>query len=329
MKSARVAALLLLTIAFVLGSISPAIAQEQLRFILTPQIWLANIPQNGFAASGGGGNFTPLFAIDDLQKDGPDPTSILFPQWGAQIAAQYGRWTFGLGVQYISFEHRTDLRASENDIFVVNPKAVPGLPHVTFPVPCNGPLAIAPCGDIVATEIIRTDRIDIDLTAAYFFPDIISGLLDVNAGVGFKWVRTSGHRSFQDNPSFFVLDYCLRGERPVAAGEQCRLQNHASFLDNIYAVTFPTTLNFHLTSNNKWFLPVTATPILGWQERTDQVFGYGSSFVYGGSLDAGVRYVFDNGIAVYAGYRGQAIVGLNRQVAHGPLFNVSIVFGGK
>jgi hypothetical protein len=327
----RLALLLLMTSVFLLGLVGPADAQEQLRFVFTPQVWLANIPHNGFAAAGGGGSFAGFgFSVDDLQKDGPDPTSILFPQWGGQFAVQWGRWTFGVAGQYISFEHRTDLRASPDAKGIFDGRPT-GFPADVFSLPC-GPLTV-PCGDIVATEIIRTDRVDIDLTATYFFPDVVAGLLDVNAGAGFKWVRTSGHRQFVDNESFLALDYCLKGQdiraQNTPGNEVCTLVNKASFLDNIYAVTFPTTLNFHLSRDGKWLLPFTATPLVGWQERTDQVFGYSSSIAYGGSLDAGIRYVFDNGIALYAGYRGQAIIGINRQVAHGPLFNMSVVFGGK
>ena len=333
-------ALFLLTAVVLLGR--PASAQESWRFIFTPQVWFSNIPQNGFASSsGGGGGVFGLLELENLEQRGPDPTSVLFPQWGGQLAAQYGRWTFGLGAQYASFEHKTELFASQGQTLYSKelgfPANTPGGLFAGVHIPCSSsPLAAGlglTCGTKVATEVVRTDRIDIDLTATYFFPDVLPRLMDLNTGAGFKWVRASGHRVFVDNDSFFALDYLIKGHdfpaRNTPANETPRLLNKASFLDNIYAVTIPTTFNFHLTSNGKLLLPFTATPLIGWEERTDQVFGYDSSIAYGGTLDLGLRFVFDNGVAVYAGYRGQAIIGIDRYVAHGPLFNMSVPFGGR
>ena len=337
------AILFLLAPLLMLGSAGLASAQEEqkLRFVFTPQVWFTNIPQNGFAAAAAGGSVTnPFFGlfgpasfdVSDLDRRGPDPTSGLFPQWGGQFAVQYGRWTAGLAAQYASFEHRTHLLSGENTKL----NGVSGGFPTQFDIqaPCSNPaLNLAPCGTKLQTEIIRTDRVDIDLTLSYFFPDVFKDLMDLSLGGGFKWVRASGHRQLVDNFNFPAGDYCLKGDdrpaRDTPANQVCGRVNKASFLDNTYAATFPTTFNFHLTQSGKWLLPFTATPLIGWQERVDEVFGYDTSLAYGGTLDLGVRYVLDNGVAIYVGYRGQAIIGINRYVAHGPLINMSVPLGGK
>ncbi|HEV8456893.1 MAG TPA: hypothetical protein VGR44_01235 [Methylomirabilota bacterium] len=335
------AMLFLLAPLLMLGAPGLAGAQEEqkLRFVFTPQVWFTNIPQNGFAAAAAGGSVQAPFGfpfasfdVSDLDRQGPDPTSGLFPQWGGQFAVQYGRWTAGLAAQYASFEHRTHLLSGENTKL----NAVSGGFPTQFDLqaPCSNPaLNIAPCGTKLQTEIIRTDRVDIDLTLSYFFPDVFKDLMDLSLGGGFKWVRASGHRQLVDNFTFIAGDYCLKEHdfpaRDTPANQVCGRVNKASFLDNTYAATFPTTFNFHLTQSGKWLLPFTATPLIGWQERVDEVFGYSTSTAYGGTLDLGVRYVLDNGVAIYVGYRGQAIIGINRYVAHGPLINMSVPLGGK
>jgi len=340
----RLAILFLLAPLLMLGSPGLAGAQlvgaqeeQKFRLVFTPQVWFTNIPQNGFAAASSQGNvqvpfFPGAIAVDDLDRRGPDPTSGLFPQWGGQFAVQYGRWTAGLAAQYASFEHRTHLLSGENTKINGVPAGFPT--QFDFQTPCSNPAVnIAPCGTKLGTEIIRTDRVDIDLTLSYFFPDVFKDFMDLSLGGGFKWVRASGHRFLTDNFTFVAADYCLKGDdfpaRNTPANQVCGRVNKASFLDNTYAATFPTTFNFHLTQSGKWLLPFTATPLIGRQERVDEVFGHSTSLAYGGTLDLGVRYVLDNGVAIYVGYRGQAIIGINRYVAHGPLINMSIPLGGK
>src|SRR6266849_9475976 len=94
----RLAMLFLLAPLLMLGSVGLAGAQEEqkLRFVFTPQVWLTNIPKNGFASAAGGGTAITFADVNALDRRGPDPTSGLFPQWGGQFAVQYGRWTAGL-----------------------------------------------------------------------------------------------------------------------------------------------------------------------------------------------------------------------------------------
>ena len=346
---------LLLPVVFVLLPVAGVQAQEdKWSIVFTPQVWFENIPKSGFAASnnagGTAGAGNPLFPgtgflavvpSSALDSTGADPTSPLFPQWGAQLAAQYGRWTFGVAAQYLSFETRNSFSTTDRTFLC---ELGPGF---TF-VPC---FFTAPFrGEKLYTETINTDRVDVDLTATYFFPDVIKDVLDVTAGLGFKWIRASGHRSLSDNntgrlganntfgstfPTHYILKKC--GDiaaftdtfnRTDSAPDDC-LRTRASFLDQHYGVTIPTTLNVHLTRDGKWLLPVTMASFLGYEERTDEVIGFQKAFAYGGTVDGGVRYVFDNGIAVYAGYRAQVIQGNDQYLAHGPLFNMSVRFGGK
>lgn len=338
--------LLLLTVAGVEAQ------EDKWSFIFTPQVWFENVRNNGFAASnnaggsnGGRPTFLQIVPSSALDSTGADPTSTFFPQWGGQFAAQYGRWTFGVAAQYLSFE--------TSNTFTTTSASFPCSPG--FPVCIAGtPISFIPSlqGDKLYTEIINTDRTDVDVTATYFFPDVIKDLLDVTTGLGFKWIRASGHRTISDvntgvlganssnpflsgTPTTYILKSCgnlnsfvSTYNKTINAPDGC-LTNRASFLDQYYGATIPTTLNFHPTRDGKWLLPLTMTPFLGSEGSSDQVLGWQSSFAYGGTFDLGVRYVFENGVAVYGGWRGQAIQGINLFFAQGPVFNMSVRFGGK
>ncbi len=337
---ARLAVLLFLAPGLLLFTVAGVDAQDKWSFVLTPQVWFENIRNNGFAASnnaGGGlctiGGFQCFLGMpsDSLSNTGAEPTSTFFPQWGAQFAAQYGRWTFGVAGQYVSFETSNTFSFTDKKLPVL--VFAPGLPVVQAAVSSQF------IGTTAYTEIINTDRVDVDLTATYFFPDVIKDIMDVTTGLGFKWIRASGHRSISDNNSPFTVgapvNYILHRngcqgslQTAVLQSSTC-LQNRASFLDQFYGATIPTTLNFHLTRDGNWLLPLTMTPFLGTEGRSDDVTGWQTSFAYGGTFDVGVRYVFENGVAAYAGWRGQAIHGNNLFFAQGPLVNLSVRFGGK
>lgn len=327
MVRSKVAAYLAVTLVLSLLTVTGAEAQEDTwSFVFTPQVWFENVRNNGFgpaATTLGGSTFQVAiggstvfargtFSPETFTTGSTEPTSMFFPQWGGQFAAQHGRWTFGVGAQYVSFETVTD--------FYYN--------GATFgcalgPAPsqqgtCSSPLV----GSRLATEIVRTDRVDVDLTASYFFPDVIKDTLDVSAGLGIKWIRASGHRTLSVAPGDIITS------APVyqfADGSQ--RSNKASFLDNLYGVTIPTSLNFQLSRDGNWLLPLTVTPFIGHESRSDQVNGDKSSFAYGGTFDLGIRYVFANGVGVYGGWRGQVIQGNDLFFAQGPLFNVSVRFG--
>lgn len=357
----RLAVLLFLAPGLLLLTVAGVEAQEdKWSFIFTPQVWFENVRNSGFAASNNaGGALFPnpasptglLFAVvpsTALDSTGADPTSTFFPQWGGQFAAQRGPWTFGLAAQYLSFETTNAFTTTDRtfpcNLGPLNPQGFFTLVNCRFSPGVQGAK--------LYTETVNTDRVDVDLTATYFFPDVIKDVLDVTTGLGFKWIRASGHRTLTNNDTgsglgnaFFStppsvnyilkkcgnpLSFATTSNALAGAGppDGC-LTNRASFLDQYYGATIPTTLNFHLTRDGKWLLPLTMTPFLGSEGRSDEVLGWQSSFAYGGTFDVGVRYVFESGIAVYGGWRGQAIQGNNLFFAQGPVFNMSVRFGGK
>jgi hypothetical protein len=294
--------------------------QDEWSIVFTPQLWMTNVAKNGFAATGQvrplglvGTSAGPAVLLPQgaspLPAGDTDATSTLFPQWGGQIAGQYGRWTFGAAAQFVSFETRTH--------FFTNDAPIPCLLIVPLTV---STCSLAPAGQKFTTETIRTDRLDVDITASYFFPDVIKDWMDLSLGIGFKWIHADGHRTLSDNDTFFTPDYQFKNGTTF--------RNKASFSDNLYGATLPTTANIHLGASKRWFLPITLNPFFGYEDSKDQVVGDKSSFAIGGTLDVGIRYVFANGIAVYGGYRAQAIDGVNLYVAHGPLINMSVRFGG-
>jgi hypothetical protein len=362
----RMAVLMLLAPWLLLLWVAGAEAQDKWSFVFTPQVWFENVRNSGFApaTSAGGADFTntathqTVFVVvptNTLKTDGSDPTSTLFPQWGGQFAAQYGRWTFGAAGQYLHYETTQDFFAQPQSIGVCGVGALNCTPSGTIP------FASSLFGVKLFTEKVSTDRVDTDLTTTYFFPDVMKDVLDVTTGLGFKWIRASGQRTLINNgakavigagngvPSFnYILKSCGNQEKFAATINNNNPNNtgvttndlgfldpgncqrsQASFLDQFYGATIPTTFNLHPTRDSKWLIPITTTPFLGYEQRVDQVLGAANSFAYGGTFDIGVRYVFDNGIAIYGGWRGQVFKGNNLFFSQGPLFNISVALGGQ
>lgn len=348
MSSAKPAMLLALVVLVSLCLVTGVQAQDdQWSFVFTPQLWMANIPENGFAppARIGATAFSALTQVQgvtrqvavsvteqSITRGDSDPSSMFYPQWGGQIAAQFRQWTIAAGAQYVSFETTTSLIRSDGPLTCQFTTPGPGQPvGVSFPCQIQGATVNVNPGAILGTEKIRTDRTDVDLILSYFIPDVIKDVLDVSIGGGFKWIRASGQRVLINTagnpaPPFGISNTLAPLQYTYADGRQ---SNSASFLDNFYGATIPTSLSFQLTRDKKWLLPVTAVPFLGYERQDDQVNGVKTAFAYGGTFDAGVRYVFDNGVALYAGYRAQVIQGVERYFAQGPLFNMSVRFGGR
>ena len=347
----RLAVWLFLTPVFILLTMARVEAQDKWSFVFTPQVWFENIRNSGFSAATNAGaailngvTSPPIYGIvsvPTLKTDGSDPTSTFFPQWGGQFAAQHGPWTFGVAGQYLSYETSQEFSIQDSTTCTFGGSQTK----------CFNPLLN---GQRLFTEKIDTDRVDVDVTATYFFPDVIKDVLDVTTGLGFKWIRASGQRTLTNNGAHLFqaggvgvpsVNYILKScgnldsfarsmNSAIAAGGpsfdpgNCQ-RNQTSFLDQQYGGTIPTTLNFRPTRDGKWLVPVTMTPFLGAEVRTDQILGSENKFAYGGTFDVGVRYVFDNGIAVFGGWRGQVFQGIDLFFSQGPVFNLSVRFGEK
>jgi hypothetical protein len=317
------------------GGPRPADAQDDNGWsvVFTPQVWLSHIPENGFAGPPLGGiigiNGTPSAPNPNLLTVNSEPTAALNPQWGGQLAFQRGLWTFGVAAQYVSFETRNTVTARYGNLPVGN---------VTVGK-----------GQTVVQEFIDTDRFDLDLTLSYFLPDTIKDVLDINAGVGFKFIYASASRTANNGvadaqgiPTQFTYVICNDDNLPVTG---CPQRDRVSLDDYYYGATLPVTFNFHLGESKKWFLPFSVSPFLGAETRYDHNVVYatvgapgtllgvkpkrldGTSFAYGGTADLGVRYIFDNGIALYGGFRVQYLEGLEQYLAWGPMVNMSVRFG--
>lgn len=333
------------------GGAGVALAQEEPEgwsVVFTPQVWFSHIANNGFAGNTVGiatlfggppsEQGSPLFLIDS------QPTSFFDPQWGGQLALQKGRWTLAAAAQYVSFTTRNDVIARQNETFLF----------------AGSVLGQVPAGGLVAQEFVDTDRFDFDLSASYFFSDVVKDVLDINAGLGFKFIYSSATRNYANGapltnfaapgfppvpspfPTPFTYFVCPGSELIEA---QCATRSRVSEDDYIYAAMFPISFNFHLTKDKKWFLPLNVSALLGAETRYDHNVVYsvkpstvpgslgqvnrldGTHLAYGVTADAGVRYTFDNGIALYGGFRVQAIQGFDYYFAWGPLVNMSVRFG--
>lgn len=325
-----------------LSGIGPAGAAEddEWSLVVTPQVWFTHIPDNGFAPPPAPINFR---FNPHLVTIASQPTQALVPQWGAQVAAQKGPWTLGVAAQYVSFETRNDINAAV-------PLFAPGL-------------SIRP-GQTIVQEFVNTDRFDFDLSLSYFLPDVVKDMLDINAGLGFKFIYASASRNFNNGIAFtdplgqvrptqgyFYLQDCPRVFQFAAlftGGTSCQFRDRVSVDDFYYGLTIPLSFGFRPFSNKRWVLPINVSPFIGAETRDDHDVVYaaksiagnpnvnptlqvqkldGTTFAYGATADVGARYVFDNGVALYGGFRVQFFEGFQQYLAWGPVINMSVRFG--
>jgi hypothetical protein len=271
------------------------------------------------------------------------PKNALNPQWGIQLAAQKGRITLAGAFQYVNFD-------TSNDITYFHPQ--------NLPFSLIGPNS----GERWARELVDTTRMDVDVSASYFFPDVVKNWLDVSAGVGFKFIYASADRSFYNLSafaSFLDNDVSPPGLYTICVSDQCNA-NNITFKKTVkeksylYAATFPMSAIVHLTNDAKWLLPFSVTPLLGAEIRNDENVVYsfdlpqnasqtfvngvptfnvkrldGTTFAYGVTADATVRWIINEMLSAYAGMRVQYINGHDTYLAYGPLLGMSFRFGGK
>jgi len=254
------------------------------------------------------------------------------------VAAQKGRWTLSGAFQYVSFETennltaRTDLRAL---IFT--------------------PLAFSdtiPKGFSLAKEHLDTTRMDVDFAATYFFPDVVKDGLDLSVGGGFKFIYATSSRQFEPALLTFTdVSTGLRFPAPAPAfylqchkddGSDCVRKERVKTKDHFYGGTVPIGLITHLTRDGKWLFPFSVTPFVGVENRDDQDVAYaltpdlrkikrldGTTFAYGGTVDATLRWLINDTLSAYAGMRVQYLKGHEEFLAYGPLVGMSVRFGGK
>jgi hypothetical protein len=317
-------------------------------FLLTPQVWVSHISQNGFASAPNPSLAGGLLFFDSngniLQnpfKTTSSPNEPLDPQWGLQLAAQKGRWTFAAGFQYVTFE-------TLNNLTYNNPT----------------PLCLSSCinsGQRWAQEFVDTTRMDIDLSASYFFPDLVTNRLDGSLGGGFKFIYTSASRQFANlsttaNEASFIntIVSSQSGLYTICTQSDCSdagARDRVKELSQIYGATFPMNVTTHLTRDSKWLLPFSIIPLIGAEHRNDRDIVYsitlpsnidqlasqppsvnrldGWKFAYGVTSDLSVRYVINDMFSAYAGFRVQYIHGFDKYLAWGPLFGVTTRFGAN
>jgi len=322
-------------------------AQDKWSFVLTPQVWVSHIALNGFASApntSSAGQFliaNPISPFDAEIVSQPFPTTSttndkISPQWGIQLAAQKGRWTFAAGFQYVNFD-------TKNLITYKNTTDL-----------CGFTTCISP-GQLWANEFVNTTRYDVDLTASYFFPDVVKDRVDASLGLGFKFIYAAASRQYRDmNQVAADINAVSPGLYTICPQEQCPFpnsHNRVSEYSQIYGLSIPMNLTTHLTSDSKWLLPLSITPMLGAEHRNDVNVAYsinypqlvsqlndnpptvnrqdGTKFAYGFTGDLTIRYIINDMFSAYAGMRVQYIKGFDKYLAYGPLFGLSARFGGK
>jgi hypothetical protein len=335
------------------GSHATASAQgaDAWSFVITPQVWLSHIAKNGFAAapdSTAQGGFlvttTDGTIVTDAFRSESSSKNDINPQGGIQVAAQHGRLSLAGAFQYVNFDSR-------NDITYVHPQGIPLTVDGTN---------FVDSGQRWAVEKLDTTRIDVDLSGSYFFPDVVKDWLDLSAGAGFKFIYASASREFSNlsAPANFLTNspvvsppglYTICFNNPCTDVTFKRKVHEDSYL---YGATFPMSATLHLTRDAKWLLPFSISPLIGAEIRNDRNVVYredlpsnvnqivgpesfrvvrldGTTFAYGVTADATVRWIINDTISAYAGMRVQYIHGHDKYLAYGPLLGMSFRFGGK
>lgn len=346
-------------VALIAGGPGMTSAQEssEWSFVLTPQIWLSHISNNGFATSATSATFgifvqAPAGSSTDLKlRSESDPASPVDAQWGLQFAGQKGPWTVAGSMQYAGF-------TTNNDYFLTS--RVLFLNQLS---PNQFLIGNFPSGTNFIQEKVETDRYDFDLATSYFFPGVVSDMVDVSVGIGSKFIyavadrKIRGSQSLQLNQCGATLASC-QPVQPVpipklyltCKEDDCSDAKGESTVKSrsyMYGITFPTSTAFHLSQDKKWLLPLNVTPFIGAETRDDNDVVYatrpdasaphgvtvkrldGTTFAYGVTADALVRYVSDIGLSAYLGMRVQYLEGHDKFLAWGPLVGLSLRFGGS
>lgn len=330
---------------------APAWAQaDGWSYVFTPQLWTSHIAKNGFAATN---ELAGLSSVNNSFRAHPEPADPLDPQWGFQFAAQKGRWTVAMGFQYVDFETRNDINLARGPQCVL----VGGV--------CQAGTLINE-GETVATELVQTTRADLDLAASYFFPDVVKDRLDLSLGGGIKLIYAHASREFvdlngaastvvgnrarnQERPSgLYVIckhDNCADAMTASAAAPFPKSKDHANTDSLLAAVTIPMAGTYHLA--NRWLASLSVSPLVGIEYRDDRDVVYrfkgptfatravtvdrqdGTALALGGTSDLVFRHLLTDTVSVYGGARLQYINGLSEFLAYGPLFGMSVRFGGK
>jgi hypothetical protein len=334
---------------------APAWAQDGWSFVVTPQVWLSHIAKNGFAANpdatAGSGGILILTSTGDFVKDAfqtdSSPKNDINPQWGLQVAAQKGRLTLAGAFQYVDF-------TTNNDIKYVHPEGGPlcaGIP-VEGGISCfTEPL---PSGGRYAVEVVDTTRFDVDVAASYFFPDVVKDRIDASLGVGLKYIYASASRTFarlSDTANFLQNFTEPPGLYTICPSDLCDpadFKQKVKSTSHVYGMTLPMNATVRLT--NDWLLPISVSPFLGAETRDDKDVAYsfklpqnvsqftpppvvdrldGTTFAYGVTAEAGIRWILTEALSAYAGMRVQYIHGHETFLAYGPILAMSFRFGGK
>jgi hypothetical protein len=329
---------------------------DEWSFVVTPQVWLSHIAKNGFAAAPNSGavaaGMYPFFN-DTVTADTPFPSvsrskNDVSPQWGLQLAAQRGRLTLAGAFQIVNF-------TTYNDITFAPQEEGARLCAVA-----NSQSACVGSGDRWAREVVDTTRLDVDVAASYFFPGVVANRIDVSVGAGLKFIYASAERRYTrlsgtaatlQKLVFLNVFSDLSGLYTGCSDDACisrTSHQRAKERSFLYGLTVPVSATLLVTDDARWRLGLGVIPMIGAETRDDYDIVYsvrpttvltlpirvpverldGTTFAYGATADATVRWSITETLSAYAGMRVQYIKGHEIYLAYGPLFGVSYRFGG-
>lgn len=298
-------------------------------FFITPQIWGSRIESNGFAsASAIGGKYIDdgagnVLDAEPFTAQSAQAVDDLDVQWGVQLVAAKNRWAFAASFQTVDYETRSNVDLDT--------------PFAPVAGISNGR---------VAQEYLNNTRYDFDLATSYMFPNVIEKRLDMSLGLGLKAIYASAVRHY-DNVNPILNTIFPDGLYPTDCDASGCMDTASRVKTDswTYGVVIPFVTNWRLTDSGDWRLPVSVTPLIGATTRDDHgaVFkfnydpstnaftqdrGDGTSFAWGGTVDATLRHRLADNVWFFAGMRVQYIDmdSSDDYFAWGPLAGITASF---
>lgn len=164
------------------------------------------------------------------------------------------------------------------------------------------------CSPTPCETITDYTRYDVDYTGAYTFRNVIPNLLNVSLGLTLFTV---------------FIDFDDACVRPAGCTFTRTGRVDDAGTSNAWALGPPVGLTFRLT--DRWFLAINTTPAWGESRTESPATTKGHQDVFFLRNDVSIRYIFNEHISAFVGYKTQHASGSGAAdyLAHGPIFGLT------